>query len=501
MATPSKPSSIASLEPALVWRFFQGIAAVPRPSKHEEQIRRHMRVVAEEHGLALREDAVGNIVIEVPASKGHAGAPITVLQGHLDMVCEQNAGTRHDFEHEGIRLQLGKDEQTGEPIVQADGTTLGADNGLGVAMGLAAACDPAVVHGPLELLFTVDEEAGMTGAKALAPDFFQGRRMLNLDSEEDDAIYIGCAGGCDTNLTWEFPLETLPVGTEVCRVSAAGLCGGHSGGDIHLNRGNAIKLLVRTLWGAKVEGMRLVEARAGSQRNAIPREGSMVVAGPTGLATALRAAAERVQAQAAAECAEDTPRIEVEPLGEAASRAVSPADTRRWWWALMGVPHGVAGMHVRIPGLVETSNNLATVTVTPDEAGEKLRVTVGALTRSSSASRMEEVLQQVAAVGHLAGARVDTDNPYPGWEPNVDSPLLGVCRRVYEEQFAEPPNVAAIHAGLECGIIAERVGRLDAVSIGPRITGAHSPDERTYVLSVQKAWRFLVALLAELAKT
>ncbi|MCH7813345.1 MAG: M20/M25/M40 family metallo-hydrolase, partial [Planctomycetes bacterium] len=242
-------STIEQLEPAAVWRLFGGIAAVPRPSKREERIRAHIRGVAENSGWTVREDAAGNLVIQVPASPGRENAPVIVLQGHLDMVCEKNAGTEHDFDRDPIRLILDKDP-SGEAIVRADATTLGADNGMGVAMALAAAIDSNVKHGPLELLCTIDEEAGMSGAKAVTADLFKGRRLLNLDSEEDDIIYIGCAGGCDTTLTWKCTPESIDAASKVVRVSVDGLRGGHSGCDIHENRGSAIKLLTRTLLGA-----------------------------------------------------------------------------------------------------------------------------------------------------------------------------------------------------------------------------------------------------------
>ncbi len=492
----AETGSLEGLKPCRVWGIFAGMAAVPRPSKREEKIRAHIHEVAKGLGLKSREESVGNIIVDVPATPGHESAPITVLQGHLDMVAEKNAGTVHDFDRDPIRTVVAKNA-AGERIVRAEGTTLGADNGLGVALALAAATDPEVVHGPLELLFTTDEEAGMTGAKALTPDSFKGRRLLNLDSEEDDCVYIGCAGGCDTNLTWR--LAASAGGAEACRVVVDGLRGGHSGGDIHENRGNAIKLLTRVLSRAPEATLRVGLISGGRVRNAIPREARAVVSGPAGTIAALEVAAATVRVEGIAESYEEGLSIRVETLGASdAGGVASEADTARLLAALAAVPSGVVGMHPKIPKLVQTSNNLSTV-MSEVRDGE-LEIVAGTLTRSSSASCLQTVTDQIAAVGRLSGADVACGNAYPGWEPNVDSPTLATCRRVYESLFGSAPEVAAIHAGLECGIIGERVGNMDMVSFGPRIEGAHSPDECVYIESVAKSWKYLVAVLGELAR-
>lgn len=501
MTTSANLTTIEDLEPAAVWRLFAEMSDVPRPSEREERIRAHVHDTAEKLGFKVRQDRIGNMVIEVPASKGGESAPITVLQGHLDMVCEKNADTDHDFANEPIRLVIDKDPQTGEPIVRGDGTTLGADNGIGVCMALAAASSPDLVHGPLEILCTANEEMGMTGAKALDPAFFKGRRMLNLDSEEDDAIYIGCAGGCDTNLTWDLKSGPLPTGAEVCRITVSGLKGGHSGGDIHENRGNAIKLLVQTLRAADEPQLQLADLTGGSKRNVIPREASAVVVGPAGITKSLGQAAQTVQTEAVQQGGEANCAIKVEQTSAAAAAAAT--DTQRLLTALVAVPHGVLAVVPEIAGLVQTSNSVSTVATESDAAGGRLRVTVGCLSRSSSKPQIDATVRQIAAVGELAGAAVESGNEYPGWAPNVDSPTLAVCKRVYEQLFGQAPRVTAIHAGLECGLIGERVGqgRMDMVSIGPRITGAHSPDERVHVASVQKSYKFLTAILAELARS
>lgn len=498
MTSQTAGDAYAALEPRSVWAIFAGIAAVPHASKKEERICKHVREVAERSGLTVHEDQTGNLVIDVPATAGHADAPITVLQAHLDMVCEKNAATKHDFDNEGIRLLVETETASGKRIVRADGTTLGADNGMGVALALAVATSSEVVHGPLELLFTVDEEDGMTGARALTHKSFQGRRLLNLDSEEDDSLYMGCAGGCDTNMSWTLDASPPPQSVDVCRVSVTGLRGGHSGGDIHEGRANAIKLLVRTLLRAPAGSLQLVEISGGSKRNAIPREALAVVAGSAGVLETLQQAGADVAREAIAESFEPEVSIHVESMpGDPRPMSVTAGDTTQILTALAALPSGVLGMHPKVAGLVETSNNLSTIAM--NMRGSQAVIEVGSLSRSSSASRMRETVDQLAALGRLAGADISTANGYPGWSPNPDSPTLALCRRVYQDLFSEEPKVAAIHAGLECGIIGERVGDMDMVSLGPTICGAHSPDERVYVASVERTWRYLVALLAALA--
>jgi dipeptidase D len=490
-------SAISALEPQSVWSAFQILADTPRPSKQEERIRAKVAEWAAQHGFATRSDELGNMVIEVPGAHGGENAPLTVLQGHLDMVCEKNAGTQHDFDNDPIQLELANDN--GEQVVRAKGTTLGADNGLGVALAMAAATDPDLPRPPLELLLTIDEEMGMSGAKALARDFFRGRRMLNLDSEEDDAIYIGCAGGMDTSLTWELPTGALPADAEVCQVTVRGLRGGHSGGDIHENRGNAIKVLVQTLRRAANQGtLHLASLTGGSKRNAIPREASAVVAGPAGTREILAATQASVADVIRADHHE--PNIAIDVEAAEATAVATARNTQRLLIGLEGLPHGVLAVVPEIAGLVQTSNSVSTATTTAH--GGQLRVVIGCLSRSSLKSALHAAARQIAAVGELAGATVESGNEYPGWAPDVNSPTLAVCKQVYEELFGETPKVAAIHAGLECGLIGERVepDKIDMVSIGPRITGAHSPDEQAYVASVQKSWDYLRAILKSLAQ-
>jgi dipeptidase D len=497
-------SAIAQLDPKPVWEAFAGLAAVPRPSKKEEQVRAHLRNWANQHRLTFREDAVGNILILVPATPGHEHAPTVVLQGHVDMVCEKNTGTEHDFDRDPIQLVLDRDGPSGPAVVRAAGTTLGADNGIGVALALAAATAPDVVHGPLEVLCTVDEEAGMTGARALTPEFVQGRRLLNLDSEEDDALFIGCAGGRDTTVQFEFKTAARPKTAEIARLTIAGLRGGHSGCDIHLNRLSAIKLLVQTLTGNDhVEGglpVQLADLRGGSKRNVIPREAAAVVCGPKGTLLKLRHAAEQLQV-IAHRAGEEACAIHVEAgISSDAPAVLSRKDSQRLLTTLTALPHGVLATVPEIPGLVQTSNSTSTVKV--ERGPGTLTVTIGCLSRSSSSVQLHTALQQIDAIGALAGATTFHNEGYPGWQPNVDSPLLALGRRLYEQVFGTAPKITAIHAGLECGVIDSRIGAgtMDMLSFGPHITGAHSPDERVYVESVQKMWTYLRAMLAELAK-
>jgi dipeptidase D len=498
----STANAIAGLQPAAVWELFAEMNTVPRPSKHEEKIVAHMAAVADRLGLAHHEDALGNMVIEVPATPGHENVPITILQGHVDMVCEANAGTAIDFMNDPIELIRTKDTATGEDIIVANNTTLGADNGIGVCMALAAATDPNITHGPLELLLTIDEEMGMTGAKALTPDFMKGRRLINLDSEEDDAIYIGCAGGTDVTLKWTATAEPLGTDEIALQVSVTGCRGGHSGGDIHQNRGNANRLLAQTLIMSGIESLRLVSLDGGSKRNAIPREAAVVVVINKSDKAKLEdaAAARTAVAQQTHHEADCTIAVK-NANAPAAMNVQASAHVLR---GLVGIPCGVISVVPEIAGLVQTSNNLSTIETKTDSgsggSGGAIEIIAGCLTRSSSADDMRSAVEQIRAVGQLSQAVVETGNEYPGWQPNVDSPLLAVCRDVYTQLFNEQPLITAIHAGLECGIIGERVGEIDTVSFGPHIEGAHSPDERVFIDSVAKSYKMLAAVLEALTK-
>ncbi len=500
MSQNTNLQTVQNLEPQQVWSVFAGLAAVPRPSRKEEAIRNHMRDIASSHSFKVHEDSTGNLLVEVPATKGCERAPLVVLQAHLDMVCEKNSDVDHNFDNDPIELVLDSDAE-GLQIIRANGTTLGADNGIGMALAFAAASSSDVTHGPLELLLTMDEETGMTGAKALTSNSFKGRRLINLDSEEDDALYIGCAGGFDVTLSWAFEATQIEDGAEVVSVKITGLSGGHSGCDIHLNRLNANKLLAQVFNEAGNDKLRLVDADGGSLRNAIPREATITVAGGTGLCDSLKKAAEHVQEHSRKYGEPDCSIcVAAGPDDAAALGAVSAEETRDVLRALTAIPFGPLAIVPDIPGLVQTSNNLSTLKTRRDNEGQ-LYIEIGCLTRSSSDVQIHDAVGQIRAVGQLAGAKVRAGNDYPGWQPNIDSTLLSVCGRIYKELFGEAAHVTAIHAGLECGIIGERVGgEIDMISFGPRIEGAHSPDERVYVKSVQKTWTYLKAVLAELTK-
>jgi dipeptidase D len=481
---------VAALEPRSVWGHFADILKIPRPSKHEEKMIEHVRSVATEHGFEVRSDAIGNLVVVVPATKGHENAPVVILQGHLDMVCEKNKGTEHDFMNDPIRPRI-EDEW-----LYATGTTLGADNGIGVSAALAAATDPSVTHGPLELLFTLDEETGLTGAQQLDGAMLEGRTLLNLDAEEDGVLYVGCAGGADTHL-FVTPGRTAPTaGSTPLALEIKGLRGGHSGLNINENRGNALKLLSRILAAAAGEGVsyQLASLVGGSMHNAIPREAAAVIHVPRDHEDKLRGVVA---------CQLEGFKTEVEGVDEGlevvlgaadpAAEVYEDADRDRLVRLLMALPHGVLAMSAAVPGLVETSNNLAAVS----ETDGKIKIVTSS--RSSIGSAIGGVLGSIRAAGELAGAEVETHDGYPGWKPNIASPVLGVAREVYEKEWGRDPEITAIHAGLECGLLGEKVDGLDMVSFGPQIEGPHSPDERINIPSVGRFWNALRGVLEKLA--
>lgn len=488
------PSPLEQLEPRAVWSHFDGIRQVPRPSKHEEKIAGHVRRWAGEHGFPVVSDAAGNLVVSVPASAGREDAPTVVLQAHLDMVCEKNDGVAHDFLRDPIQVRRDGD------WVRSVGTTLGADNGLGAAAAMAAAVDPEMVHGPLELLFTLDEETGLTGASAFDGALVSGRLLLNLDSEEDGAVYIGCAGAA--GVVAEIPLERRAAepGAKRHVLSVRGLAGGHSGIDIGGRRGNAIKVMVRLL-GDLFEADRdlaLTDLSGGSARNAIARECfAGLLAGQT-RRDHLDSAVARLADKLAGEYVHE-PGLEIVLEARqdpgAASLPVVAASRDRLLETLAAAPHGVLAMSAEVPGLVETSNNLALV------ATDTERARIVCCCRSSSNPALADTMFSLRSLFRLAGAEIEEEPGYPGWAPRPDSPLVRRTIAAYEALFAEAPEIKAVHAGLECGILTQKAPGLDAVSIGPEILGAHSPDERVRISSVAKFYRLLGRLLADLATT
>ena len=480
---------LSGLAPAHLWRHFGSLAAIPRPSGHEEKAAAFVIATGRAAGAVVRQDARGNVVLAVPASPGREAAPVVILQTHLDMVCEKNRDVTHDFDRDPIRPRLSGD------WVSATGTTLGADNGIGVAAALAVATDAGIAHGPLELLFTVDEETGLTGAKDLDPSIVTGRVLLNLDSEEDGVIYVGCAGGEDSLIDLAVT-RTAPAGSAGARLAIRGLRGGHSGLNIVENRGNALKLLARILQAASDARIpcAIGSIAGGSKHNAIPREAEAIVAVDAAARTRHEATAREMTAAFRIELAriDDGLEIEVSPH-DAPRRVLSPADSDRLVRLMMALPHGVLAMSPDIPGLVETSNNLAVVV----SADDSVRVVTSS--RSSVAPTLRAVVASVRAAAALAGGTVTPKDGYPGWKPNMLSKALAVVRDVYRRRWEKEPGVTAIHAGLECGLLGEKVPGLDMVSFGPQIEGAHSPDERVSVPSVGRFYGALAEVLDRLS--
>jgi len=483
---------VESLEPKAVWSQFARILAIPRPSGHEEKMAELVLEAAKKKGVAAERDAIGNVVVRVPATKGREKSPVTVLQSHLDMVGEKRSDVAHDFAKDPIRPRL-----EGE-WMYATGTTLGADNGVGVAAALALLenADGDLEHGPLELLFTVDEETGLTGAKKLSPKILKGKRLLNLDSEEDGLFFIGCAGGCDTKLSIKpAPVPAPPAG-DAFTLAVSGLKGGHSGVQIHENRGNALKILARWLLAAQRAGIAFELARfeGGGKHNAIPREAFADVILDAAAVKAQKPVTEALQAALASELEgiEDKLALEARPLAERPKRVYRAADRDRLLRLVQALPHGVLAMSGAVPGLVETSSNVAVAAMEDD------RVVVWTSSRSSVAPALEAVLAQIRSIGELAGFEVDTKDGYPGWKPNPQSPLLETAKRVFASSRGAEAKVTAIHAGLECGLIGEIYPKMDMISFGPEIQSPHSPDERVHVGSVGRFWTFLKTLLAAL---
>jgi dipeptidase D len=476
---------ILKLGPAPVWRYFAEILTIPRPSKREEQIIAYLKAFGEEHNLETEVDELGNVIIRKPATAGMGHKPVVVLQSHIDMVCEKNSDVQHDFDRDPIipRIEDG--------WVKATGTTLGADDGIGIAAQLAILAAHDIPHGPIECLFTVDEETGLTGAFGLKPDQLHGRILLNLDSEDEGEIFIGCAGGKDTIARFDLETETAPDGHIAYSVSVRGLTGGHSGDDIHKGRGNAVKILNRILWhGAAHYEMRVAHLDAGNLRNAIAREGEALVLIPEDKSAEARQWFAGFAADIVSELQSTEPdlKIRLEPAPQP-DTVLSLTLQVRLLDALYACPHGVIEMSRDIAGFVETSTNLASVRMDP------IYIMVTTSQRSSVESAKEDVCSMVASVFRLSGARYDHSDGYPGWTPNPASPVMKVTETVYRELFGIDPKVLAIHAGLECGVIGEKYAGMDMISFGPTIKGAHSPDERLEIASVDRFWRLLLAIL------
>ena len=482
-----------NLEPRPVWAIFDEITQVPRPSGNEERIVAWLRQFAQKHGLEHRTDQVGNVVILRPASPGMEGRPTVVLQNHVDMVCERDAdavnaaGQPFDFSRDGIVTLISHDGEW----VQARGTTLGADNGMGMALALALLIDSEAALPPLEALFTVDEETGLTGAFNLGPNMISGRYLINLDSEDEGEVFIGCAGGMDTLAHFDCTLEAAPAGFQFFEIVVSGLLGGHSGDDIEKGRGNSNKILGRLLWnGSSSCALRVASIDGGNLRNAIPREARAVVGVPNTSVNEFTRLVEGLDADVAAELAHSDPGVSVSILPVTPPTTVIDSNSsRRIASALIGAPNGPLAMSFAVPGLVETSSNLASVKM------DNEKITVTTSQRSSVESGKQAAAQAIEAVFSLAGAKVKHSDGYPGWTPNPNSNLLEITKQAYQNLFNSNIKVRAIHAGLECGLFLQKYPHLDMISTGPTILGAHSPNERLKINTVHKTWQLLLEIL------
>ncbi len=474
-----------------VWDYFERISEIPRCSRNEERIVEYVKSVADEHGLDFRQDEAGNVVVRKPAT-GNDDGPITVLQSHLDMVCEKNEDVDHDFLTDPIPI-----EREGNWIT-AEGTTLGADDGIGVAACLAIATSDEIEHGPLEFLFTVEEETGLGGASELETDLLEGRRLVNLDSEEFGTFTVGCAGSGNSEIS--LPIETVTLEeVELTEISISGLKGGHSGVDINRGRANSIKVLGRLLWGIhrQTEGRILLhDVSGGDKDNAIPRESSATLSVKGSVEDVERTISELSgKVGEGYRDAEPDMKINIEKLEEEnETELLTPESSRRAIYLIQALPHGVLSMSQKIPGLVKTSTNLATVARKEDGPEISMK------TRSSSSPELEAVRDQIRATAELAGADVEETRSYPGWEPDTDSELLETFKDTFRDVFGEEPETKAIHAGLETGIIGEKFEDMDMISIGPTIKNPHSPDERVNIGSVRNFWKHLTESLKAMAE-
>lgn len=478
-------SEISQLSPQPVWQFFDQICSIPHPSKHEEALAQHIIQFAEAEGLEVRRDAVGNVFIKKPATPGMEDRKGVVLQAHIDMVPQKNEDTDHDFTTDPIQPYI-----DGE-WVTAKGTTLGADNGMGMAACLAVLASKGIEHGPLEVLLTIDEEAGMTGAFGLEEGWLEGDILLNTDSEQEGEVYMGCAGGVDGSLVVDIQRDTTPAGYQAVKLVVKGLKGGHSGCDIHTGRGNANKILGRFLFGHAEElGLRLTSLTGGSLRNAIPREASAVVTLPAANVDKLNELFAYYQELLVAELG----RVETDinlftEATELPADVLATADQQRFINMLNACPNGVIRMSDDIQGVVETSLNVGVITTEAD------KITVLCLIRSLIDSGRSNVEGMLKAVATLAGASCEFSGTYPGWKPDADSEVMHLFRETYESIYGRVPNIMVIHAGLECGLFKKPYPNMDMISFGPTIKFPHSPDEKVQIDTVALFWEQMVAIL------
>lgn len=482
--------TVKELKPQAVFSIFDEINHVPRPSKKEEKIRQYLLDFAQKHNIEVHTDKVGNVVMRKPASKGHENAPVVAMQAHMDMVCESNDKS-FDFNTQPIHTII-----DGEWL-RADGTTLGADNGIGMAAALAVMADNTLVHGPVEALFTVDEETGLTGANNLGEGMLTADMLLNLDSEDDAEIFVGCAGGVDTTCTFTYNRSFAPTDFHYFRFEISGGLGGHSGGDIHLGRANANKLMARFLYTLSLEHeITLAEIDGGNLRNAIPRAAHAVFGVEVNNKEKVRVAFNKFVADVENEYSGIEPTIKFElSTTDKPEFTVDHQTTQALVEALYCAPHGVISMSRDIEGLVETSTNLASVKMLPEN---KILVTTSQ--RSSVESRKWDIARQVEALFTLAGASVTHGDGYPGWAPNMNSTIMKISSEAYEELYGVRPAIKAIHAGLECGLFLQKYPHLDMVSFGPTLRDVHSPSERMHIPAVERFWGQLTRTLEKVAE-
>lgn len=479
-------SVFQGLQPSAVWEYFEEICQVPRPSKKEGKIMAFLLDWAKKHDLEACRDEAGNVLIKKPAAPGRENAPTVVLQAHMDMVCEKNSDTAHDFDKDPIRPYV-----DGE-WVRAKGTTLGADDGIGMAAMMAVLTSKDIAHGPVECLFTVDEETGLTGAFALRPGFVSGNILLNLDSEDEGEMFIGCAGGIDTVVRMKYETESAPCDAFALKVQVKGLQGGHSGDDINKGRGNAIKILNRFLWDLNAKyGIRLALLEGGNLRNAIAREAWAVCVIDGNHKEDARVAFNVYMAEMENVWRITEPGLQLSlESADTPSLVLTKKDTDALLNALYACPHGVFSMSYRMPGLVETSTNLAAVRFEKENT-----VLITTSQRSDVDSEKMNIANMVEAVFKMAGAEVEHSEGYPGWAPNPDSPVVKVAVESYKRLFGKAPVVRSIHAGLECGLFLEKYPKMDMVSFGPTLRGVHSPDEKVNIKTVEMWWSHLVDML------
>lgn len=482
---------LSKLKPLELWMYFEDICGIPRPSKNEEQIRLYLIEFAKKQGLDYKTDAAGNILISKPATKGMEKRKTFVLQSHLDMVGEKNSEIIHDFTKDPIQIFIDGD------WIKAKGTTLGADDGIGIAAQLAVLAANDISHGPLECLFTVDEETGLSGAFALEKGFFSGKTLINLDSEDEGELFIGCAGGNDTTAIFKYTLKKAPEKSLAFEISIKGLKGGHSGDDIHKGLGNSNKIITRFLWNISKEfEARIAHLEGGNLRNAIAREARAIFTISPEKYTACKAYFDRFVKEIRSELSITEPGLKIQLIPSDPPETVINKKTQaRLLNCLYACPHGVIEWSREMPGLVETSTNLASVKFI-----NETDILVTTSQRSSVDTARKDITDRVHIIFKTGKAIVSHNTGYPGWRPNPNSEILKISKENYVKLFGNEPVVRAIHAGLECGLFLEKFPDLDMVSFGPTIRGAHSPDERLSIESTDKFWKLLIAILKEAPK-